>query len=1006
MTSRERTAYPVFPQTITPEELAEFYTPTENELALVEQSAKGDRPRLALTVLLKSFQRLGYLPLIQHVPPVIIQHIAQIRGVDVKGPLRNVSGRSRVRYRQIIHHHLKLKPYGDGGAATIEPIIRQAALTMSDPADLINVAIEQLILNHFELPGYSTLDQYVNHLRHQTHLTLYQQVTDNLSNEEKATLDNLLKKAPHETRYPVTRLKALPAKASLKTMQTWEAHLAWMEEIMDPSSHVAPLTHTKMEQFATEAYQLEVSDFRDLRSPKRRRTLLLCLLHQMQVRTRDQLTTMFLKRVRAMHNSGKKKLRALQDAYRAMSEEVTDTFAQIVDKAAETTAEEADDTQQKKQDAILGRQVRQILKAGGGIDYFKSNYQLLSALHDNNYLPLMQGYHQRYRGTFFRLTRRLQIQSASQNRQLLDALDYVHKTQYGPPLLDDEIDLDFATPRWRSLIRKRVDGAWKLQKEHLQACVFSYLADGLRNGDLYISGAEQFADYRTQLLAWSECKTILQSYCQAVEIPDTAPAFLKGLRQQLEALALRVDQSQVEDSDLYFDEDGKPHLRRLPKQKEPEEAKALQEEMQGRLPERHLLDLLHHAHRWVPFTRHFGPPSGSDPKLRNPVDRYLITIFGYGCNLGPTQTARHLREGATARVLGKLNAQHITTAKLEAALQDVIDEYSRFRLPLFWGKPNVAVADGTHYELHENNLLGERHIRYGAYGGIAYHHISDTYVALFSHFIACGMWEAVYILDGLLKNKAVLQPDTVHADTQGQSEVVFGLAHLLGIQLMPRMRNWNKVTMYRPSKTSRYQNIDGWFTRTINWDLLHEHWQDLMQVVLSIHKGKVLPSWLLQKLVSDNPKNKLYLALRELGCVIRTIFLLEYASNAPLRAQIQAATTKIEAYNLFSQWIFFGGDGLITSRDPVSYEKRIKYKDLIANAIMLHNVVDMTHVLHDMSQEGFAITPDVVATFSPYMTEHIKRFGEYFIDMTSEPPPFTPDKPFLSAEIQGNSLAG
>ena len=174
-----------------------------------------------------------------------------------------------------------------------------------------------------------------------------------------------------------------------------------------------------------------------------------------------------------------------------------------------------------------------------------------------------------------------------------------------------------------------------------------------------------------------------------------------------------------------------------------------------------------------------------------------------------------------------------------------------------------------------------------------------------------------------------------------------------------------------------------------------------MQVVLSIHKGKVLPSWLLQKLVSDNPKNKLYLALRELGCVIRTLFLLEFASNAPLRAQIQAATTKIEAYNLFSQWIFFGGDGLlITSRDPVAYEKRIKYKDLIANSIMLHNVVDMTHVLHDMSLEGFIITPEVVATFSPYMTEHVKRFGEYFIDMNSVPPSFTPDKPFLSAEIQ------
>ena len=60
---------------------------------------------------------------------------------------------------------------------------------------------------------------------------------------------------------------------------------------------------------------------------------------------------------------------------------------------------------------------------------------------------------------------------------------------------------------------------------------------------------------------------------------------------------------------------------------------------------------------------------------------------------------------------------------------------------------------------------------------------------LFSHFIACGVWEAVYILDGLLKNQSALQPDTLYADTHGQAEPVFGLASLMGIKLMPRMRN-------------------------------------------------------------------------------------------------------------------------------------------------------------------------------------------------------------------------
>jgi TnpA family transposase len=76
-----------------------------------------------------------------------------------------------------------------------------------------------------------------------------------------------------------------------------------------------------------------------------------------------------------------------------------------------------------------------------------------------------------------------------------------------------------------------------------------------------------------------------------------------------------------------------------------------------------------------------------------------------------------------------------------------------------------------------------------------------------------------------------------------------------------------------------------------DWQLIEDHWQNLMQVVLSIHKGKVLPSWLLQKLRTDNPKNKLYQAFRELGCVLRTMFLLEYVSNTQLRREIRAATT-------------------------------------------------------------------------------------------------------------------
>ena len=50
---------------------------------------------------------------------------------------------------------------------------------------------------------------------------------------------------------------------------------------------------------------------------------------------------------------------------------------------------------------------------------------------------------------------------------------------------------------------------------------------------------------------------------------------------------------------------------------------------------------------------------------------------------------------------------------------------------------------------------------------------------------------------------------------------------------------------------------------------------------------------LLRKLGSHNRKNKLYRAFRELGRVVRTLFLLRFISETELRQSIRAETTKM-----------------------------------------------------------------------------------------------------------------
>jgi TnpA family transposase len=336
-------------------------------------------------------------------------------------------------------------------------------------------------------------------------------------------------------------------------------------------------------------------------------------------------------------------------------------------------------------------------------------------------------------------------------------------------------------------------------------------------------------------------------------------------------------------------------------------------------------------------------------------------------------------------MIAHINRQHIDTKNLEAVSRDLINFFIRFDLPHFWGTGEAAVADGTLFSTYLNNIMAARHIRYGAYGGIAYHHVSDNYIALFSHFIGVGVYEAVYIIDGLLKNTSDIQPDILHADTHGQSLTVFGLSYLLGIQLMPRIRNWKDLNLYRPDKDSHYEHLDHLFDEAIDWTLIDTHWKDMMRVILSIKAGKLLPSMLLRKLGNFSKRNRLYRAFRELGRVIRTLFLLRYISDKVLRRQIISVTTIIESFNHLINWLFFGGQGIIQHNDPVEQEKRIKYNEVLANAVMVMNVVDMTRILRQLDPQEYKITPQTLARLSPYMTDHIRRFGDYVIDLDTIP---------------------
>jgi TnpA family transposase len=213
------------------------------------------------------------------------------------------------------------------------------------------------------------------------------------------------------------------------------------------------------------------------------------------------------------------------------------------------------------------------------------------------------------------------------------------------------------------------------------------------------------------------------------------------------------------------------------------------------------------------------------------------------------------------------------------------------------------------------------------------------------------------------------------------------LAHLLGIRLQPRIRNWKGLHLFRSDPDISYEHIDLLFTTRVNWDLIETMLPEMLRVVVSIGAGKIKPSTVLRRLATYSRKNKLYFAFRELGYVVRTMLLLEYLSDVDLRRLIQSATNKSERFNQFVQWVAFGGGALAAEGVRDEQRKFIKYNHLVANLLIYHNVVTMTKALERLGVDGDTFDEALVSCISPYQTEHINRFGRYGLKRDRVPDP-------------------
>jgi TnpA family transposase len=370
----------------------------------------------------------------------------------------------------------------------------------------------------------------------------------------------------------------------------------------------------------------------------------------------------------------------------------------------------------------------------------------------------------------------------------------------------------------------------------------------------------------------------------------------------------------------------------------PEAAESLMQQAYALLPHVKITELLMEVDAWTGFTRHFthlktGAAAG-DTTLP------LTAVLADGINLGLTKMAEAC-PGVTYARLSWLQAWHIRDETYSAALAELVNAHRCHPFAAWWGDGTTSSSDGHRFKAGGTaEAMGNVNPKYGSDPGVQFYtHVSDQYAPFHTKVINVGVRDATYVLDGLLYHESDLRIEEHYTDTAGFTDHVFALMHLLGFRFAPRIRDLADKRLFMPGKQADYPALAALFGGASNTRNIRSHWDEILRLASSIRQGTVTASLMLRKLGSYPRQNGLATALRELGRIERTLFMLDWLQNLDLRRRVNAGLNKGEARNALSRAVFFNRLGEMRDRSFENQRYRAGGLTLLTAAIVLWNTV-------------------------------------------------------------------
>ena len=540
----------------------------------------------------------------------------------------------------------------------------------------------------------------------------------------------------------------------------------------------------------------------------------------------------------------------------------------------------------------------------------------------------------------------------------------------------------FLRPAWREAVLS----AGGAERRIWEAATLLALRDRLRAGDIWVEGSRQWRAVEDQLIAPALFAAMREAGPLPVAASATAEEYLAQRRALLDRRLSEVATKAAADKleDVRINGDG---LKITPlKAATPEEAETLADRLYAMVPNLRITSLLAEVDRWTGFSGAFTHlHSGAPADDRRIV---LTAVLADATNLGLTRMAEACSV-ASYRQLAWTAAWYLHEETYRHALAMLVNAQQHQPLAALFGAADVSSSDGQHFPTAgPGEAVGAVNAHYErTASALFYTHLSARQAPY--HAVAIPpSGEAAYVIDGLLYHEADLSIATHHTDGGGVSDHVFALAYLLGFYFAPRIPNLAERRLYTFGSANTWPIFEPFIAGRIDEKLIAAHWDDVLRLATSVRTGAASASLLLKRLGAYPRQNGLALALREIGRIERTLFMLDWFELPGLRRQATVELNKGEARNALARAVCFHRLGRLRDRAAAALQYRASGLALVTAAIALWNTIYLGRALDKLRRGGEIVSDPLLAHLAPVGWQHINLTGDYLWDAETS---FAPD---------------